>query len=715
MSERTLAEILEEHGLTPELLSGPRMSRREFLTLMGGGIVVLLTAPALGFGADAPIGRRTPLPVTRETPHEITGWLYIDQQGAVTAYAGKVELGQNVRTMLSQVVGEELRLPANAVHMVLGDTDLTPFDVGTFGSRTTPTVVPPLRQAAAAARELLLTLAAEQLRADRGKLTLQDGKLTDPATHRSLGFGELTKGQELLQVIPQDVKAIAPTQWQVAGKPLRKVDAMDIVTGSKRYASDFKRLGMLYAKVVHGEALKDTLKSADTSRAEAMPGVLVYREGGYLAVAAPTEAAAEQAFATIKAEWDHKPQLAAKDLHKHLRETAGGPSNGGVTTGSIADGMAQADVKLKQTYIVSYVAHAAIEPRSAIAEWGQDGRLTVWCSTQSPFGVRSGLAQTLGLPESRIHVLGLDTGVGYGGKTPCQPAADAARLAKQLQKPVRVAWTREKEMSCNYYRPAGIIDISSGMKPDGTLVAWDYHNYNSGPAALRTPYDVPNQIVQFHPCDAPLPQGAYRGLAAPVNTFARETHMDELAVALKLDPVQFRLHNASDARLRTVIKEAAQHFDWRAKPAAGAGFGVAAGTDKGSYAATCAEAYVDARGQVTVRRILTAFECGAIINPLQLRNQVEGGAAMALGAALFEAIEFDDGHILNPTFSQYRVPRFSDLPKIESVLIDRKDLTSVGAGETPTCAIAAAIGNAICNATGVRLRSLPLVPSGMPK
>ena len=651
MSDRTLADILEEHGLSPEMFGSLQMSRRRFLTIMGGGIAVLLTAPMLRVFADAPTGRRVPRPVTRELPHEITGWLYIDAKGVVTAYAGKVELGQNVRTTLCQVVAEELRLRPQAVHMVLADTDQTPFDMGTFGSRSAPATVPPLRQAAAAARELLLTLAAEQLGADRSKLTVQDGRVTDPLTHRALGFGELTKGQELVQVIPTDLQGAPATQWEVAGKPVTKVDGADVVTGRKHYASDFKRPGMLYGKVLRPGALKTTLKSADTSSAEARPGVLICRDGNFLAVAAPAEATAEQALAAIKAEWDHQPQLAAKDLYQHLRDTAGEPARGGVTQGSLQAGLAQAAITLKQTYTVSYVAHAAIEPRVALAEWGDDGRLTVWCSTQSPFGVRFTLAQTFGLTESRVHVIALDTGVGFGGKTPCQPAAEAARIAKALKRPVRVAWTREEEMSCNYYRPAGIIDISSGVMPDGTLVAWEHHNYNSGPSALHTPYDVVNQNVQFHPCDGPLPQGAYRALAAPVNTFARETHMDELAHALKMDPVQFRLQNASDARLRTVIKTVAQHFGWRAKRAAGSGFGLGASTEKGSYVATCAEVHVNDHGEVAVKRLVTAFECGAVLNPLQLRNQVEGGTAMALGAALFEAVEFDDGKILNPTFT----------------------------------------------------------------
>ncbi|MEI6503088.1 MAG: xanthine dehydrogenase family protein, partial [Armatimonadota bacterium] len=423
---------------------------------------------------------------------------------------------------------------------------------------------------------------------------------------------------------------------------------------------------MLFARVVRPPAFKAPLKSFDASGAQALPGVLIYREGDFLAVAAPTEALAEQAHAAVKAEWNQTPQITEAELFDHLRKTAA-PSRGADTKGSVTVAMAQAEVTLKQTYTVSYVAHSAMEPRSGVAEFnGED--LTVWTATQSPFGVRAELAQILSMPEGRIRVHGLDTGVGYGGKTKGHAGLEAARLAKALKKPVRVAWSREEEMTWTHFRPAGLIDVSSGAKSDGTLIAWEHHNYNSGPAGLPTPYDVPNQTVAFHPCDGPLQGGAYRGLAAPANFFARESHMDELAHAVNMDPVLFRLKNATDPRLRAVIKSAAQRFNWRAQPPKGHGFGIAAGTEKGGYVATCVEVSVDARGQVSVLRLLSAYECGAIINPLHLSNQVEGGATMALGAALFEAMHFDNGRLLNPNFAEYRLPRFSDLPKIEAVL-----------------------------------------------
>src|SRR5690349_18962543 len=303
-----------------------------------------------------------------------------------------------------------------------------------------------------------------------------------------------------------------------------------------------------------------------------------------------------------------------------------------------------------------------------------------------------------------------DTGSAYGGKHTGECAVEAARLAKAAGKPVKLVWTREEEFTWAYFRPGGVIETRSGAKQDGTLVAWEFHNYNSGPSGIGTPYNIANQLIQFHPVDSPLRQGSYRGLAATANHFARESHMDELARAVKMDPLEFRLHNLKDERLRAVLEAAAEKFGWgKTKPAAGRGFGIAGGFEKGGYVATCAEVAVDKpSGAVRIVRAVEAFECGAIVNPDHLRNQIEGSIAMGIGGALFEAIEFDNGRILNPRFSNYRVPRFGDMPKIEVVLVDRKDLPSAGAGETPIVGIAPAVANAIHDASGVRLRSMPL-------
>jgi isoquinoline 1-oxidoreductase len=355
-----------------------------------------------------------------------------------------------------------------------------------------------------------------------------------------------------------------------------------------------------------------------------------------------------------------------------------------------------------------------LEPRAAVAQW-QDGALTVWTGTQRPFGVRSELAEAFRVPEEKVRVIVPDTGSGYGGKHTGETAIEAARLAKAAGRPVKVVWTREEEFTWAYFRPAGVIEVRSGAGADGRLTAWEFHNYNSGSSAIRTPYDVPHQKIEFHAAPSPLRQGSYRGLAATANTFARESHMDEVAQALGLDPLAFRLRNLSDPRLRAVLEAAAERFGWgKTKASPERGFGLACGFEKGGYVATCAEvALARPSGQVKVTRAVTAFECGAIVNPDHLRNQVEGSVVMGLGGALFEAVQFDAGEVGNPRFSLYRVPRFSDVPALETVLLDRKDLPSAGAGETPIIGIAPAVANGLFAATGKRWRALPLAPRGV--
>ena len=331
-----------------------------------------------------------------------------------------------------------------------------------------------------------------------------------------------------------------------------------------------------------------------------------------------------------------------------------------------------------------------------------------------PFKVRGELASEFSISTENVRVIVPDTGAGYGGKHTGEAAVEAARLAKAAGKPVKLVWTREEEFTWAYFRPAGVIDVTAGAKKDGTLTAWECHNWNSGASAMETPYEVPNRSAEFHGCDSPLRQGSYRALAATANHFARESHMDDLASAIEIDPLAFRLKNLKDARLRAVLETAAKQFGWgKIKPEAGHGFGLAVGTEKGGYVSTCAEVAVDRRnGLVKVVRVVTAFECGAILNPDHLKNQVEGAAMMALGGALYEEIKFKDGKITNPRLSDYRVPRFRDTPVFETILLDRKDLPSAGAGEAPMITLAPAVGNAIFHATGVRLRSMPMVPKG---
>jgi isoquinoline 1-oxidoreductase len=478
------------------------------------------------------------------------------------------------------------------------------------------------------------------------------------------------------------------------------------------------RPALWHGKVLRPPSIGATLVSLDASAAGS--GVSVVHDGDFVGVAAPTAAAAEVALSRLKAQWKPAPQPSDRQIFEYLRKTppetrdGDGRGRGAQVTGSVAEAFAGAPVRLEQTYTVAYIAHAPLEPRAALAEW-QDGKLTVWTGTQRPFGVRSELAEAFRLGEDKVRVIVPDTGAGYGGKHTGETAVEAARLSKAAGRPVKLVWTREEEFTWAYFRPAGVIEVRSGARADGTLTAWEFHNYNSGSAGIRTPYDVANQHVEFHASRSPLRQGSYRALAATANHFARETHMDEIARAARVDGLEMRRRNLKDARVRAVLDAAAQRFGWTGARTAGRGYGLAAGTEKGSYLATCAEVSVEPGGRVRVRRLVTAFECGAVVNPEHLRNQVEGAMVQGLGGALFEAVRFEDGLITTDRFSRYRVPRFSDVPELDVVLVDRKDLPSAGAGETPLVCVAPAIGNAVFDATGQRLRSLPLVPSGLPK
>jgi CO/xanthine dehydrogenase Mo-binding subunit len=707
MSEKKPETIeLERYELRENAAYHFELDRREFLKIFGGGIVLLVPLSR----AEAQQGE-SGRAFGQSLPQEIGAWIHIDENGSIEVFTGKVEMGQNIRTSLTQAVADELRVPVAGIKLTMGDTQMTPFDMGTFGSRTTPTMAPQLRKAAAAARELLIDLAAQQWSVDRNSVRIEDGKLMNGLTGKTFSFADVAKGQALAKRIPDEITTTSPAKWTIAGTSIAKIDGRDFVTGKHKYTSDLKRTGMFYGMVVRPPALKATIASADTSAAEAIPGVIIVRDENFIGVAAPDSSAARQAVRQCKVEWKTEPQPSNAELFQLLKKP---PQNNSeqrqsrepFIQGSVQTGIQSADKTVEQTYTVQYIAHAPLEPRAAVAEWNGD-QLTVWTGTQRPFGVRGELAEAFRMPEEKIRVMVPDTGSAYGGKHTGECAIEAARIAKAARKPVKLVWSREEEFMWAYFRPAGVIDIKAGVKNDGTITAWEFHNYNSGPAAIESKYDIAHQYIEFHPADSPLRQGSYRGLAATANHFARETHIDELAHAVNIDPLEFRLKNTKDQRLRGVLQAVAKTFGWGKSKAAGHGFGIACGFEKNGYVATCAEIAIES-GNLKVLHVVEAFDCGAIVNPDHLKNQIEGSIMMGIGGALFEEIRFENGKILNGRFSSYRLPRFNDLPSIEVVLIDNKEIPSAGAGETPLVGIAPAIASAIFDATGVRLKSLPL-------
>jgi isoquinoline 1-oxidoreductase len=688
------------------------LDRRKFFKITGGGlIVVFVLKDLISLNGKTDASEASPLPAG-----DIDAWIHIGKDGMVSVYTGKVEVGQNIRTSLSQIVAEELMIPVSSVTMIMGDTDLVPYDAGTFGSRTTPQMGSQLRKAAATARQALMEIAAKKWNTAVTSLKTEDGGIVNIATNEKVQYGDLTKGEKLLMTISDDVVMIAPKDWKVAGKSLPKVDQRKYISGKHIYVSDMKLPGMLYGKVLRAPSYEAKLIDADLTEAKNMSGVVVVKEGDFIGVAASNMKTAVKAIKSVNAKWEEKKNHPSNaNIFDYLIKNVSGENSGrnsSTTNGDVERGLAEADFKHAANYNINYIAHVPLEPRAALAQW-VDGKLTVWTGTQRPFGVQEELAETFRMDKKQVRVIMPDTGSGYGGKHSGETAIEAARLAKEANKPVKVVWTREEEFTWAYFRPGGVIEVNAGVNKDGIITAWKFINYNSGPAGLDTQYKVGNKQVAHVRSNTPLKQGSYRGLAATANVFARECHMNDLARLVKMDPLEFRTKNLEDKRLIEVLQRAAQNFGWNGSKPAAHGYGIACGFEKGGYVGTCAEVKINGDKEVKVVRIVEAFECGAIINPHHLENQVMGSIVQALGGALFEAVEFANGKILNSKLSAYRVPRFSDIPKIEIVLIDRKDLPSAGAGEAAIIGIAPAIRNAIVDATGKALNNLPMLPNGM--
>jgi nicotinate dehydrogenase subunit B len=679
-------------------------ANREYFAILGPGLVVVLPPRKPGRSNSS-----------EWQPPTGGAWIHVGTDGRVRGFSGKAEVGQGTRTALALVVADELRVPLDRVDVVMADTDLCPWDMGTFGSRSMPDAAPALGAAAAGAREVLARIAAERLGRSRSDLEAIEGEIRIRGESRGVPYGELVQGQNRMESIGPGTPLTPPSQWQRAGRPLIDPGASDVVTGRRVYSSDLQRPGMLHGVVLRAPAYGATLAEVDLEAARKIPGAVIVREGDFVGVATATASEAGAVLEVIRATWHPTPQPGEAEIEAYLRSH---PQEGDAwdaderILGDADRALASAPVSLEMTYRSAYIAHVPLETHCAIAEW-EGARVTVWVGTQTPFRVRDELAKAFSMPVEDVRVIVPPTGSGFGGKHGGEISLAAARLAQGAQRPVRLAYTREEEFRWGYLRPTAIIDVRVGAEKDGKLLAWVFHNVNAGSAALFPPYRIPHQKVDNELSHSPLPQGSYRSLAAAGNNFARESAIDELAHRVGVDPMTLRERNLEDDRLRAVLRRAADKAGWlERRHIPGKGYGLALGLEKGSRVATVAEVRVEANRFLKVDRLITAFEAGAIVNPDNLRSQVEGAMVMGLGGALFEAVHFDAGSLQNPHLSQYRVPRFSDLPKMEVELIDRKDLAPTGAGETPLIAVAPALANAIFDATGCRLRALPLVPSG---
>ena len=661
--------------------------------------------------------------------HRRWGWstpggarLSIDGRGRITAYTGKVDGGQGNRVTLARMVAATLDVPPETVDVVMGDTALTPEDMGTFGSRSVPDAGHGLRLVAASARESLRAEAARRWGVPLQEVEDSHGVVS--AGTQASSFGDLVStGSRTIPVDPDGPLPPIPAQ---PGVPPGTADAdpdvgrrVAAVTGATTFVSDLALPGMLHGVLLHPPSYGATLRSLDTSVAHRRGVTVVEHAGlaGGVAIAARTRREAEAALDEVVAEWDTVPQPAEADLEEHLRshprESRGW--GGAVVHGSgdVDNAWASAEVRVEATYTTAYIAHVPMETRVAVADV-EPGAATVYVGSQRPFGVRFEVAAALAVPEEHVRVVVPPFGGGFGGKHAGEVAVAAALLSQAAQRPVRVAWTREEEFRFAYLRPAAVIDVRAGARADGTWSSWELTDVNAGEAGLSTPYVVPNQRIRFTPADSPLPQGSYRALAATANNFARESHIDELALALGVDPLDLRLAHLADDRLEDVLAAVADHVGWRQRiTAPGHGLGLACGVEKDARVATAAEVEVDADGRLRILRLTTAFDCGAVIDPDGLDNQIVGATIMGLGGALFEAIHFADGRIRNASLADYRVPRFPDVPPIDVVVLDRPDIEPAGAGETPIIAVAPAIANAVRAATGRRIHTLPLAPDGV--
>jgi nicotinate dehydrogenase subunit B len=692
------------------------LKRREFMKLLGGGIFVFFTVDDLAI-------LRAQEERGRGYPSDFNAYLRIAENGKITVYSGKIEMGQGVITSLAQEAADELGVALDAIEMVMGDTELCPYDSGTYGSMSTRFFGPALRNAAAEARAVLIELAAEQLQTTKEKLIVENGAVSVASDKtRKLTFGQLAKGQKIARKL--DGKAVTKkiSEFTIMGKPTKRTDGRVKVTGRAKYAGDVREPGMLYARILRPPAHGAKLVNVDTSEAAKIPGTTLVNEGGLIAALHADPEIAAKALARIKAQFDTpSPQVDDQTIYDSFlkssprlqeREKRGDLAAGEKTAAQVFDGK----------YTTSYGAHSAIETHTALAKI-EGGKVTVWVSTQAPFMNQQQIAQALGVPAPSIRVITPFVGGGFGGKVPAQQAVEAAKLAKITAKPVQVMWSRSEEFFYDTFRPAAVVKIKSGIDAAGKLCLWDYSVYMAGARSSEQFYDAPHNLIRVYgggmggDTQHPFATGAWRAPGAMVNVFARESQIDIMAARAKVDPLEFRLNNTSDPRMRKVLETVSEKFGWKKAPApSGRGLGVACGMDAETYVAEIAEVTVDkATGNVTVKQIVCSQDMGVVINPEGALMQAEGCIMMALGYTLSEDILFKGGDITTRSLATYELPRFSALPAIEVTLVKNDELAPKGGGEPAIVPVGAAVANAIYDLTGARLYHFPMTPARVKK
>lgn len=723
-------------------------SRRDMLKAGGALVVSFALAGKIGSAfAQAPAAAGKPLALT-----EVDAFLAIDEKGTVTLFTGKVDLGTGVRTALAQMVADELDVPFESVSVVQGDTGLTPDQGNTWASLTIQASGMQIRNAAAVARNALLDDAAKSLNVSRDSLTVADGTISGGG--KSVNYAELIGGKQFSLTVDhkKPLPHKDPTSYKIVGKPIPRVDIPGKVFGTFTYMQDFRVPGMLHARVVFPPALGAKLESVDEGSIKDIPGLFrVVREGDFLAVVAESEWAAIKAAQQIKAVWSKSETLPDQaKLWEHVRATTVAKDDETSKVGDAAAALAAPGArKVEGTYDFAINLHGSIGPSCAVAEF-RDGQLTCWTASQATHNLRKQLAEMLSVPVESVRCVYLDGAGCYGRNGHEDAAGDAAFLARAVGRPVRVQWSRADEHGWEPNGPPTLADIRGALDANGDVVAWESEFFipqgagGNCPLTTQTlaripakqfiapgniirnsdiPYKLPNVRTVCHRLETtPFRPSWIRTPGRMQNTYVNECFMDELATAAGADPIEFRIKylDPADRRGIEVLTRLAALAKWDKRPSPqkadgdvlrGRGVSYVKYELNRTYVGVVAEVEVNrTTGRIRAPRFYVVHDCGQIINPDGLANQLEGQVVQTLSRTLFEEVKFDRAHITSRDWASYPILKFPDVPEVVLDMIDRPTERPWGAGEPATAVIPSAISNAVFDATGVRLRSVPYTP-----
>jgi isoquinoline 1-oxidoreductase len=616
------------------------------------------------------------------------------------------------------MLAEELDVSYESVDMVMGDTETCPWDAGTWGSLSTRLYGNFLREAASEAKGVLKELASDYLLCPVARLMTEDGLVYDKDRPMiRVTYGRLTSGK----IIERHLEHLPPLKpaaaFTISGKPYLRRDAFEKVTGRAQFASDMRLPGMVYARILRPPAHGAKLKTVDTAAAERIKGIQVLRDEDFVAVLHAYPDEAERGLRSIKAQFD-LPDTGINDrnIFDHLLRMAPRPFIAS-EAGDLKTGEKLAAAVVEGTYLNSYVAHAPMETHTALATIERN-QATVWASTQTPFGTQGLVAQALGFPPDKVRVIAPYVGGGFGGKGASQQAVEAARLARAAGKPVMLIWSRSEEFFYDTFRPAAVVKIRSGIDGSGNMVFWDYHVYFAGKRGCEPIYEIPNHREAVYgewrigPGIHPFSVGPWRAPGANTNVYARDLHINLMASMAGKDPLEYRLRHLKDGRMRRVLEAAAKQFGWTSpRTPSGRGYGISCGIDAETYVAAMAEVDVDKEtGRIRVKRVVCAQDMGQVVNPQGATLQMEGCITMGLGYALSEEVRFRNGEILDVNFDTYEIPRFTWLPKIETVIVDNSALPPKGGGEPAIICMGGVLATAVYDAAGAKMFQLPMTP-----